>query len=154
WSITAHLDPKAPEIGKTTFRVNDFVPPRIEVKQTIQQKVIKPFDTLDSTVTARYFYGPVASGLNVEGVIELVQAENPFEKWKDYQFGLEEESWTPLKFKTDQSKTNEQGQATVHAHISAKPDSTKILAARSVVTVFEPGGRGQSATQSVLFWHQ
>jgi uncharacterized protein YfaS (alpha-2-macroglobulin family) len=154
WSVTAHLDPKAPEIGRATFRVNDFVPPRIDVKSTLPQKVIKPFGTLDANIVARYFYGPFASGLNVDGIVELVEANTPFEKWKDYQFGLEEETWTPLKFKTDQSKTNDQGQATVHAHLNAKPDSTKMLSARSVVTVFEPGGRGQSATQSTLFWHQ
>lgn len=154
WAVTAHLDPKAPEIGRTTFRVNDFVPPRIEVKEAIQQKLIKPLDTLEALVSARYFYGPPASGLTVEGVVELQHAPEPFEKWKDYQFGLEEESWAPLKFKADSSKTNEQGQATLKTRITAQPDSTKILKAQSTVTVFEPGGRGQSSTQSVLFWHQ
>ena len=154
WTASVYLDPKGPEVGRTSFRIDDFIPPRIEVKESIKQKVIHPLDTLITDVTARYFYGPWAANLKAEGLVELVEKAAPFEKWKDYRFGLEEETWTPLRFKADPTTTNDKGEAVLQSIINIKPDTTKILAARSVATVFEAGGRGRSVTEETLFWHQ
>jgi uncharacterized protein YfaS (alpha-2-macroglobulin family) len=154
WSVAAYLDPKGLEIGRTTFRIADFVPPRIDVKIEIKQKVVHALETLQSDVSARYFYGPWAAGLKAEGLVELVEEKQPFEKWKDYQFGLEEESWTPRKFKAESTTTNEKGQTSLSSIINVKPDTTKVLSAKSIATVFETGGRGRSVTQKTLFWHQ
>lgn len=154
WSVSAFLDPKGPEIGHGTFRLTDFIPPRIDVKAILKQKILHPLETLETDVTARYFYGPWASGLKVEGLVELVEENQPFEKWKDYSFGLEEETWTPLKFKADPTTTNEKGEAILKSVINAQPDTTKMLSANSIVTVFETGGRARSVTEKTFFWHQ
>jgi uncharacterized protein YfaS (alpha-2-macroglobulin family) len=154
WSVAAYLDPKGPEVGRTTFRLEDFIPPRVDVKATIKNKVVHAQESLETDITARYFYGPVASNLKVEGMVELVEATMPFEKWKDYHFGLEEESWTSLKFKADGTTTDEKGQAIITSAINIKPDTTKVLMAKSIATVFEAGGRGRSVTADTLFWHQ
>lgn len=154
WNVTAHLDPKGPAVGQTKFSIQDFIPPRVEVKLDIPQKVVRTLDTLLTDVKARYYYGPVASDLKVEGLTDLILAEEPFEQWKGYQFGLEEETWVPLKFKAASTTTNEKGGATVSTTINVYPDTTKILNARSHITVFEAGGRGQTSTQKTLFWHQ
>lgn len=154
WSVSAYLDPKGPEIGHATFRLADFVPPRIDVKVTLKQKILHPLEVLETDVTARYFYGPWASGLKVEGLVELVEENQPFEKWKDYYFGLEEEAWTPLKFKADSTITNDKGEAILKSVVNAQPDTTKILSTNSISTVFETGGRARSVTEKVLFWHQ
>lgn len=154
WSIAAYLDPKGSEIGRTAFRLDDFVPPRIDVKSSLQQKVLHPLETLQTNITARYFYGPLASGLKVEGLVELVEEKEPFEKWHGYHFGFEEETWSPLKFKAESTNTNDKGEATLQSTVNIQPDTTKILSARSIATVFEAGGRGRSVTQATLFWHQ
>lgn len=151
WSVAAYLDPKGSEIGRTTFRLEDFVPPRIDVKASIKQKVLQPSDVLETDVTARYFYGPWASGLRVEGLVELVEEKQPFEKWKDYHFGLAEESWTPLKFKAENTTTNDKGEAVLKATLNAQLDTTKILSAGSIATVFETGGAVSRQQQKRCF---
>lgn len=154
WSVSAYIDPKGPAVGHTTFRLADFVPPRIDVKAMLKQKVLHPLETLETDVTARYFYGPQASDLKVEGLVELVEENQPFEKWKDYHFGLAEETWAPLKFKANTTNTNDKGAAILKSVVNAQPDTTKILSATSTATVFETGGRGVSVTEKALFWHQ
>lgn len=154
WSVAAYLDPKGSEIGRTTFRLADFVPPRIDIKATLKQKVLHPLEMLETDVSARYFYGPWASGLKAEALVELVAENQPFEKWKNYYFGLAEETWTPLKFKAEDATTNEKGGALLKSTVNAQPDTTKILSAKSTATVFETGGRGVSVTEKALFWHQ
>jgi alpha-2-macroglobulin len=154
WVAGVYLDPKGAEISRTTFQLDDFVPPRIEVKQVIAQKVIHPLETLEAAVDVRYFYGSVASDLNVEGLVELTEEKEPFEKWKGYRFGLEEETWTPLKFKSESTVTDDKGVAKLQTTITTKPDTTKMLSAKSIATVFEAGGRGRTVTAKTLFWHK
>lgn len=154
WLVSAYLDPKEPAIGSATFHLADFVPPRIDVKASLKREVLHPLETLVMDVTARYFYGPWAADSKVDGLVELVVEDKPFKQWENYVFGLEEETWVPLKFKAESSYTNDKGQATLQNNIYAQPDTTKILSAKSTATVFEVGGRGRSVTEKVLFWHQ
>ncbi|MBL0941457.1 MAG: alpha-2-macroglobulin family protein [Alphaproteobacteria bacterium] len=153
WTVVVHLDPKKPEIGRTTFRVRDFIPPRIEVSATPEQKQAGPLENYALTVAANYFFGPPAANLKVEGEASLVIAKTPFIKWPNYQFGLEEESWAPPKFKFDSARTDSKGKVELVTLVNIKPETTHILELESKATVYEMGGRGRTVEQKTSFWH-
>jgi uncharacterized protein YfaS (alpha-2-macroglobulin family) len=153
WTVLAHLDPKKSEIGRTTFRVRDFIPPRIEVSANPKKKQAAPLENYALQVAAHYFFGPPAANLKVEGEASLVVAKTPFVKWPNYQFGLEEESWAPPKFKFDSARTDLEGKAELVTLVNIKPETTHILELESKATVFETGGRGRTVEQKISFWH-
>lgn len=153
WTALVYLDPKKPEIGKTSFRIRDFIPPRIEVTANSEKKQSAPLENYDLKVSARYFFGPPAVNLRVEGEASLVIAKAPFVKWPNYQFGLKEESWAPPKFKFDSTRTDAEGKADLLTPLTIKPETTHLLELESKATVFETGGRGRTVEQRVPFWH-
>lgn len=153
WTVLAHLDPKKPEIGRTTFRVRDFIPPRIEVSVNSENKQAEPLENHALTVAASYFFGPPAANLKVEGEASLVIAKTPFVKWSNYQFGLEEETWAPPKFKFDSARTDLEGKVKLMTLVNIKPETTHILELESKATVYETGGRGRTVEQKTFFWH-
>lgn len=154
WTIEAYVDPKGVDVGHVTFRVQDFVPPRIHVSVTLPQKVAHPLETLQTNIAAQYYYGPVASNLKTGIEIDLIEAASPFEALKDYHFGLEEATWVPQRLPIEESQTDAQGKLYSGISLGESPDTTKILSARSTVTIYEAGGRGRTAEATTLYWHQ
>lgn len=154
WTAALYLDTQSEAIGKTTFEVHDFIPPRIEVKTQASLTSIVPHQNNPIEVRAQYYFGTPASNLRVEAESILTAAKPTFPQWADYQFGLEEESWAPLRFKHPETLTNENGQARIDVLIDAVPQTTQFLALTTQVTVFEVGGRGQHTKQIISYWHQ
>lgn len=154
WTAAIYLDPKGAQLNYVTFEVNDFVPPRIEVKTTSSSPQVKPFEQATIDVLAQYYYGPFAANLRVEGQAKLVVSAEPFAKYKDYHFGLEEEKWTPQIFKLPETKTNNEGKASLSLQIDVIPQTTQPLQIETYVNVFEVGGRARKTKLLTSFWHQ
>lgn len=154
WTAAVYLDPKGPELTHTAFEVNDFVPPRIEVKATAALPSMKPLQNNPLEVSAQYYFGPPGANLKVTAESSLKTMSSPFAKWKGYQFGLIEEQWSAQRFKLPDSETDAQGKATITTKVDIEPQTTHPLQLETNVTVFEVGGRGQSTKNSTLFWHQ
>ncbi len=154
WSAAIYLDPRNNEIGHTSFEVNDFVPPRIEVKALANVLSILPHQNNPIQITAQYYFGPPGTDLKVEAESLLNIAEQPFPQWQGYQFGLEEENWDPLRFNHKGETTDNKGQATIDAQVDVAPQTSHLLQLDTTVTVFEVGGRGQRAKQITEYWHQ
>ncbi|OJV93876.1 MAG: hypothetical protein BGO43_09500 [Gammaproteobacteria bacterium 39-13] len=154
WVASIFVDPFAAEIGHTSFQVLDFVPPRIEVKTTSNQERMSPHEHNTVAVKAQYYFGPPGADLHVEAESSLVLAKEPFLAWQNYHFGLEEEQWVPQKFKHAKTKTDEKGQANINAIVDMEPQTSHLLQLETTVTVFEVGGRAQTAKHVTPFWHQ
>ncbi len=154
WTAAIYLDPKAAEINHISFEVNDFVPPRIEVKNKGTSSFIAPFQSTTIQVAAQYYYGPAGANLKVEADSKLIVQDTPFAKWKNYQFGLEEENWTPLRFKHPDTKTDNEGKAQIQVEIDNQPQTTHPLQVETSINVFEIGGRARKTKQLTSFWHQ
>ena len=154
WMAAIYVNPNEAEIARTSFKVDDFVPPRIEVSTTTNLSIVKPHEPCQLAVQAQYYFGPPGANLKVQAESKLVKAEQFFESWKDYSFGLEEEPWTPQKFKLPVTHTNEQGKALLSLDIQNLPTSTNLLAIETAITIFENGGKGRSVTKTVPLWHQ
>ena len=154
WTLLAHIDPEAPPIGRTTFLVQDFVPPRIEVDASVAAETAVPFEPFDVELRADYLFGAPAAGLRATGEITLKVPEEPFPDWAGYRFGLEEEPWTPVRFPMSEATTDAEGRASIAGTVAAAPDTTHPLVAEAKIDVFEPGGRPRSVTVPVPFRHQ
>lgn len=154
WTAAVYLDPKGAELTHAAFEVNDFVPPRIEVKATAALPSMKPQESNSLQVFAQYYFGPPGANLKVSAESTLKTMTKPFAKWKDYQFGLVEEQWTAQRFKLPDSETDAQGKANIISKVDIEPQTTHPLQLETNITVFEVGGRGQSIKNSTLFWHQ
>ncbi len=154
WTATIFLDAKAQQINQVSFEVNDFVPPRIEVKTSSNTKEIRPSQSAAIDVQAQYFYGPAGANLKVQADSKLIINTQPFAKYKDYHFGLVEESWTPQRYKQLDTKTDDKGKAAVTLKIDAQPQTTHPLQIDTTINVFEVGGRARKVQHLTSFWHQ
>ncbi|MCS5711325.1 alpha-2-macroglobulin family protein [Candidatus Berkiella aquae] len=154
WTAAIYTDPKANELSRTSFEVNDFVPPRIEVKTSSSVPSIAPHQSNSLAVQATYYFGPPGANLKVTSESQLTIMQSPFAKWKDYQFGLIEEQWTQQRFKHLDTQTDEQGKAAITTKIDLEPETTHPLQLETTATVYEVGGRGQSSKNITAFWHQ
>ncbi len=154
WTAAIYIDPKGAELSHTTFEVNDFVPPRIEVKTKAALPSMKPQQNNPIEVEALYYFGPPGSNLKVTAESMLATMKEPFAKWKGYQFGLVEEQWAGQRFKLPDSQTDANGKAVLNAKVDLEPQTTHPLQLETIATVYEVGGRGQTSKNISLFWHQ
>jgi len=154
WTAAIYIDPKGTELSHATFEVNDFVPPRIEVKTHAGFASMKPQQSNPIEVQALYYFGPPGVDLKVTAESTLITMKEPFAKWKGYQFGLIEEQWAQQRFKLPDTVTDANGKAVLSAKVDLEPQTTHPLQLETTATVYEVGGRGQTSKNISLFWHQ
>ncbi|HEY4251273.1 MAG TPA: alpha-2-macroglobulin [Roseomonas sp.] len=141
WTIEALTDPDAPPIGRTTFRVDAFVPERLEVTATPPNgAALVAGRPLQVPVTARFLYGAPGAGLSGNAELRLAVNPEPFPDWRGWRIGLAEEPFTPPLQTFDIPETDADGRATLSLNLPGIPDSTRVLQAEVGITVSEPGG--------------
>jgi uncharacterized protein YfaS (alpha-2-macroglobulin family) len=148
WRVAVYSDPKQPSIGEVSFLVEDYVPDRLEFDLTTTATSISPTEPAEVTVDGHFLYGAPASGLDIEGEINIAKAaERP--GYPGYSFGLDatdqadqdEDVGTESIPLTDLPQTDDTGKATFTVDLAKVPASTKPLEANIVVRLAEPGGR-------------
>lgn len=154
WTAAIYIDPKGDEISHTTFEVNDFVPPRIEIKANAKAKQVAPHESNTIDIQANYYFGSPATNLKIDAESKLTVAESPFPKWKNYFYGLEEESWTPQRFQNASTMTDAKGQAQLITKADTEPQTTHALQLETSISVIETGGRARTTKVITPFWHQ
>jgi uncharacterized protein YfaS (alpha-2-macroglobulin family) len=150
WTITAHVDPDAPPVGRVSFAVEDFVPQTMELSLTADAPVIDATSGEAPPVTvsgdAQYLYGAPVAGQLVETEVTLLPDPNPFPDYKDYAFGLVQEAYEPRRFPLPEGRTGDKGALSVPVTLDALPDTSHPLRAMTRVSVFDAGGRGVART--------
>ncbi|NKC30972.1 alpha-2-macroglobulin family protein [Falsiroseomonas selenitidurans] len=149
WQVEVLADPDAPPIGTTSFRVDAFVPERLEVTAGPAPGPLVPGQALDVPVRARFLYGAPGAGLTGSAELRLAVEPEPFPAWRGWQFGLQDESFTPDLQAFDVPETDAEGRATLTLDLPQAPDTTRPLRAEVTVSMNEPGGRA-SATRLTL----
>ena len=142
WRMSAHADPKGPSIGDTAFLVEDYTPERLEMSLTPQAKTISPDAPVPVAVSGRYLYGAPAAELALEGEVNVSADASGPEGYTDYQFGLEDETFAPLRKPLENLPlTDAKGAAQIMAELPPLTQTTKPLKADLVVRLREPSGR-------------
>jgi alpha-2-macroglobulin len=141
WEVRAYLDPKQESLGNVRFRVEDFVPQRIELTAKANKTIIDKGEVLAATAIAKFYYGPPAADLPVEIAGDVVADDTPFEKYAGYQFGRVEENFENVGIAPQRLATDAAGNVAIAADLGDIPDTTRPLKARLGVTLFDVSGR-------------
>ncbi|QQR68592.1 MAG: alpha-2-macroglobulin family protein [Alphaproteobacteria bacterium] len=140
-SVRAGRDEDAPELGSTSFTVEDFVPPRIELRLSASKPVLSADAPVIVKAQADFLYGAPGARLPVEAALTVQRREKPFEAWADYSFGPARESFDPRRFPIEAKETDDKGESALTIAWPAVPANPLPLQALVEATVIEPGGR-------------
>jgi uncharacterized protein YfaS (alpha-2-macroglobulin family) len=141
WQISAYIDPKAEPVGRVQFDVADFVPQRLKVTLTAQEKAIAPGDDFHVRAEARFLYGAPASSLTGDGEATIAADPDPWPQYRGYRFGRIDDSFSETKVDLTVPRTDAAGITTVTGTTGALADTTLPLKATVRISIHEPGGR-------------
>ncbi|MBR0649806.1 alpha-2-macroglobulin family protein [Roseomonas terrae] len=141
WTLEALTDPDAPPVGRTTFRVEAFLPERLAVEAGPAPGPLVPGQNLPVPVTARFLYGAPGTGLSGQAEMRLLTDPEPFEAWRGWRFGLAQEQFAPDLLTFEIPETDDQGRTTLMLDLAQAPDTTRPVKGEVTVSVSEPGGR-------------
>ncbi len=152
WSITAHLDAKAPPVGRVEFSVEDFVPEKLKIELSSQSPLLRSGKTNSFTLAADFLYGAPGSGLNTEAEMRVTVDSSPFSAFAKYVFGpeSEREKFEPPQISLKPPETDDAGKSQVEWDGEGVKDTVVPLRAQITARVFEPGnGRSTKTDLSV-----
>ena len=143
WSASVLTDPTGAPVGSIAFDVQDFVPQKLKVTVTSEAKLLDPSQPVRFDVESRFLYGAPASGLEGEGTVLLTRADQPFDKFKQFSFGLVDERFDPQQVEVELGTTDAEGKTTATASFEGVnfADISHPLEARADIRIYEPGGR-------------
>ncbi|MGN6514577.1 MAG: alpha-2-macroglobulin family protein [Rhizomicrobium sp.] len=141
WQIAAYIDPKASPVGRVQFDVADFVPQRLKVMLTAQEKVLHANSDFHVKAESRFLYGAPASGLSGEGTAKISADSDPYPAFSKYQFGRVDDSFSDVDVNVDVPDTDANGVTTATGSIGDIADTTLPLKATIKISIHEPGGR-------------
>jgi len=149
WQIAAYIDPKADPVGRVQFDVQDFVPQRLKVTLTPQEKSLHANSDLHVDAQSRFLYGAPASGLSGEGEARITADGNPFPSFSQYSFGRVDDSFSDVTVTLAVPTTDATGTTIATGAIGDLGDTTLPLKAVIKVSIHEPGGRTTDKTVEV-----
>ncbi|TCZ57835.1 alpha-2-macroglobulin family protein [Roseicella aquatilis] len=153
WTLEVLADPEAPPIGRAEFRVDAFVPERLEVTAGPADGSplgpLVPGQPLALPLAARFLYGAPAAGLTGSAELRLLADRSPFPQFKDFVFGLVEEEFAPDLIPAEIPPLDAQGRGAVTLTLPKVPDTTRPLRAEVTVAIDEPGGRASRTALSL-----
>ncbi len=141
WRVVAFVDDVDKPVGEASFQVEDFVPQRITAKLASEQESVSPGDNLTMTLQGDFLYGAPAAGLKGEVDIEIVKDYEPFKEYRNYQFGLAQDTFYPDDLATREILTNAEGKAEITVPLNQLPDTSHPIKARAVASLFDVSGR-------------
>jgi uncharacterized protein YfaS (alpha-2-macroglobulin family) len=149
WQIAAYIDPKADPIGRVQFDVQDFVPQRLKVTLTPQEKTLHAVSDLHVMAQSRFLYGAPASGLSGEGEARIMADAKPYPAFSQYSFGRIDDSFSDVTVTLTVPVTDETGTTIASGSIGELADTTLPLKAAIKISIHEPGGRTTDKTVDV-----
>ena len=148
WTVDVLADPKLPPIGRTSFRVDAFVPDRMAVDVTTAGPLVAGQDA-SVPVVARFLYGAPAAGLTGKATLRLVQDPEPPAALAGYSIGLVDEPFAPAEQEITLAVTDAEGRTAVPIKLTAVPDSTRPVKAELDVAIDDPSGRASHGTATL-----
>ncbi len=149
WQIAVLVDADAAPLARTTVLVEDFLPERIDFDLTLPA-VIGLGDVPNLRVEARYLFGAVGAGLDVEGEA-LLRAADRLDGFPDYRFGQYDARFDAQLTYLDVVTTDAEGIANLPVELP-EVDASQPLELRVTARVKEGSGRPveRQVTASVL----
>ncbi|HML96348.1 MAG TPA: MG2 domain-containing protein [Thermodesulfobacteriota bacterium] len=136
-------------VGQYMFQVEEFIPDRIKVRIGTDESAVGVGKELRYDVSSAYLFGPPASGLSVETLVDLV--ERPFlpEDYKGYVFTNPDRTFESKEIFKGEGTLDVNGSTSFTASIPDGLRPPSSLQAQISARVQETGGRGVNATRRV-----
>ena len=141
WTLSAHLIADGPEIGRVSFQLEDFVPPKIEVSLSSDIETVAAGQTITAKLTGQYYYGAVAAGLNGQAEAVIEKDPSPFKGYEDYYFGLIEEEWLSKSRSLKVAKSDATGATGLSYTVPKSFETSQALRLKIRAVLFEESGR-------------
>ncbi len=154
WSITAHLEPGSPAIGRADFTVHAFLRPRLDFTLAANHPALAPGEVTSVAIEGHYLFGAAPAGLPGELSMTLRPAEAPFPSHTGFHFGLAQEKFTTQRTELPGFTTSRAGKASVDLPAFKLPDSSHPLEAVVRSTIFDIGGQPVSRELVLPVQHQ
>ncbi len=138
-------------LGRTTFLVEDFVAPRLEVKASSEKENLSPGETAEITVASSYLFGAPASGLPFEVEYRAVNAPFRPEGWRAFTFGDMEKTFDPVSEFLENGVLDEEGKGLVSFEAPQGWDPPASVSLQFLVKVMEESGRWVPSSLSMPF---
>jgi uncharacterized protein YfaS (alpha-2-macroglobulin family) len=133
WKARLYVDTDEKPIGRLSFQVNAFKPPRLEVRLAAAG-IVTPETTAAVTVQADYLYGSPGSDLNVDAWLNLRYDAHPFADYQTYWFGVSGKKTGLAEIELPSLRTDEQGQAVLPLELAEfKLNSTTLQPLKAVL---------------------
>ncbi|HEY9213170.1 MAG TPA: alpha-2-macroglobulin, partial [Ancylobacter sp.] len=141
WRVEAYVDPRGTPVGSATFLVEDYVPERLALALSTTATTIAPKVPVTVAADGKWLFGPPASGLDIEGEIEVrVASERP--GLPGWRFGRPDDGFTNVREPLAQAPvTDAEGKATLDVMLPTLPPTARPLEAEVFVSLNEGGGR-------------
>lgn len=143
----------SPTIGYCEFKVEDFVPPRLEVEVTPAEKNLLGESPLDVALSGQYLFGAPGAALKYElGYRASKKAFMP-EGYAGFTFGDQEKPFAAesnLKYIT--GNLDASGLKTERFKAPSEWDGSHLLHVLLVLSVQEDGGRWVSKTRAIEYF--
>jgi hypothetical protein len=140
WEAVASVDGQTP-VGRVEFQVQDFVPQKLRVQATSQQRSLRPDGDINVALQVDFLYGAPGADLAVEGEVRVTVDHNPYPQHDGYRFGLVSERFEDQTIQLSGANTNEQGRGAVTGKLEGVQANSLPLRAEITVAALEPGGR-------------
>ena len=129
-------------IGRTSLRVEEFMPDRIKVELGTAKERYLLGENLEFTVAAHYLFGPPAAGRRVKASCYLEERSVGFPRYPDFDFSNPlKDPMNPLDFSLGERDLDQEGKqkftCTIPNNLIPRGGG---LSATVEATVFEPGG--------------
>ena len=131
------------------FDVADFIPQRLKVTLTAQEKLLHANDDFHLKAEVRFLYGAPAGGLSGDGSAKLTADPQPFPEFSKYQFGRIDDSFSDVDVTVNVPDTDATGITEASGSVGAIADTTLPLKLAAKVSIHEPGGRTTDKTVEV-----
>jgi uncharacterized protein YfaS (alpha-2-macroglobulin family) len=139
-------------IGEYSFGVEDFIPPKIEVKVLSKPDIIEPNTEANLKMQVNFLTGEGLSNADIDYSVKLLSPKVPFKEYKDYYFGRIDESTYSNYFNTRSAVTDANATADIVIEPIQRVGSvTKPLQAKIISYIKDPGGRAIVKVVKALF---
>lgn len=144
---------KNSRLGSCSFSVEDFVPPRLEMKVSPKTDTFSPKETLPVGLSGQYLFGAPGADLNYELGYKVSSKAFAPEGWDGYVFGDSERKFDAqvnLRYLTGKLKSDGTTEAAFKSPADWQPAA--LANVLLVASVQEDGGRWVTQTNTVTYF--
>jgi uncharacterized protein YfaS (alpha-2-macroglobulin family) len=145
WRLTYRNPGNAEVLAEYHFSVEEFLPERMELSlydgDPARRRHFYNLSQLTIPVSGRYLYGAPASGNTVDGYLLAEVDRHPFDQWRSYSFGIDNEEIPQPRISLAKIDLGAEGKAEWKIDLDNWKGIKSPLALTASASLYESGGR-------------